>query len=965
MFTTVRCIVALLAATASAAAQPPSAPPTGDLGLAQKAMTHELLVSRDPTFVALQYYAHELFIKGLSVEEISARTSEKWREWRSLKATGGGEWNAPAEALVIARSIGGYASDQIEERIRAGAGGTAVENWGIQYIEARWRGGAVTRAARRWVAEYGRPRPGDPAAEIFAALLTTYRTESTFRTAWDGLFMTHYGFTPASSDADVLASYPGFEGNERIEALVANRDDTTPTEMLGVVTQATEELTAATQETLGTLNVRRTATHFTIEAEAGRRQREKRRQVDVANAYTVAHVASTMLGLIAPEIGRPIAATTTAMIEVHDAVERLHAAERVGSNLTLARMAFTGNVVGAVVKLFTGLFSSGQSPHEVILEELGKIRRQIATLSSQMNRRFNAVHDHLSQVHAALAKGIDLLGSHHEALGRNQERIKRLQRATLNEVRQVERQVRQVIGRQGDMFRLMLQLDDILSVMDRAALAPCHREYRPAEGDVMTLTTFLDCLSVHAKLAHLLTYKQVVVSDPATRAQMLTEQPDRSLDMAYQQFLAALRSLGPEVAVDVATLPDAVVSPQGWLYLANLVDDIITAHPEHEVQNELLDYSMLMGAARSAFLEVQDALQADLKAYLNHEPSAVGKIIDEGFDAAALETLVQGFIDEFNGNPDLYDGRRNAAGEPEIRIEEGAYAWGSLGEFEAGVPSWFDPTWSSTCAPSMQIVGGRQVSRLSNWLQTGNISDYEWLFKEGRVTQFIHGDDLAVARAGHGTIRPCLFNRDYRGKPFKGNDLSGVQFVFEPKDEQVCGGGPHVIKSYSLISSDTGDTGSDMLKLLLGARGHDVPARRRLPASCHAEYVDVFGERQESLSDFVRQRLLTSTAFDAMDQRLAHADALLHRLFRFAFHDAVEQSESIGQLVDGPVGLPSLIELVTASDSPAWTVTEKARAQVQALEEAIRSAEVGDALAYASGIAAVEGTSYRFIDAER
>ena len=963
MSTTVRCIVALLAATASAAAQPPPAPPTGGLGLAQKAMTHELLVSRDPTFVALQYYAHELYIKGLSVEEIRTRTSEKWREWRSLKATaGGGEWNAPAEALVIARSIGGYASDQLEERIRAGAGGTAVENWGIDFVEARLRGGAVPRAARRWVAAKShRPLAGDPAAEIFAALSTTYRNQSTFRTAWDGLFLTHYGFTPASTDADVVASYPGFEGNERIEALVANRDDTTPTELLGVVTRATDEIAAATQETLGTLNARRTATHFTVEAEAGRRQQEKRRQVDVANAYTVANVASTMLGLIAPEVGRPIAVTTTAMIEVNDAVERLHAAERVGSNLTLARMAFTGNVVGAVVKLFTGLFSSGPSSHEVILQELGKLRRQIATLRRQMHLRFNAVHDHLSQIHAALAKGIDLLGSDHEALGRNQERIKRLQRVTLDEVRQVERQVRQVIGRQGDLFRLMLQLDDILSVMDRAALAPCHREYRPDDGDVMTLTTFLDCLSVHAKLAQLLTYEQVVVSDPTTQAQMLTEQPERSLNMAYQQFRVARRSLGPEVAVDVATLPDAVVSPQGWLRLANLVDDIITAHPEHEVQNELLDYSMLMGTSRSAFFWAQDALQADIEADRNDEQSAVGTIIDEAYDDAALETLVQGFIDEFYGNPDLYAGRRNAAGEPEIRIQEGPYAWRALGEFESGVPSWFDPKWSSTCAPSMDI-GGRQVNRVRPASNARNV--FSWLFRGGRLGQFIHADDLAVVRAGHGTIRSCFFNLDFRGAAYKGNDRSGVQFIFEPKSDQVCGGEPHLVATYWINVNDTGRLGTDIERLLMTANGH-VSSRRRLPASCHAEYVDVFAERQDSLSDFLRERLLTSTAVDAMNQRLVHADALLRRLFRFAFHDAFEQSDLIGQLVDGPVGLPNLIELITASDSPAWTVTERARAQVQALEEAIRSAEVGDALAYASGIEAVEGTSYRFIDAER
>ncbi len=946
-------VTAVLAVASTGTAQ--SAPTSeADLGLAKKAMTHELLVSGDPSLVALQFDAFELFWMGLTPDEIIDRTGQRWRNWRRLKATGADDSFAPAEALAVARSIARHAS-RLSGRTGTAASGTS--NPGIEYVDAKLRGGPVTRSAQRWVAEHRDPGSGaSPADEIFETLAATYGNAPEFRSVWDEMFKVAYGFTPVSTDADVLATYSGFKGNRELEALVGYESTT---ELVGALSRATDTLTEVTQDTLGTLaELRSSARKNTAsrKAEEARRREETRQRIDVANALTIADVATTMLGLADPTIGRPIAATTTAILNVHHAIERFRAADLAGASVGLAGVAFLGDIAGAVTRLFSTLFG-GPSTDEIILQELGKIRRQIAALGEAMHERFDQVHEHLEVVHEALVAGINALRTDHQVIVGNQEVLLGNQ---LNLARQqglALRQLEQLVGGQSDLVRLLDQFGKAVTARDRSALAPCHRRYRPSEGDEMTLTTFLDCVSRHAALTSNLPAAQLQVTDPRLQAQLLTEQPDRALNLALQIFRDAARPLGDRV--DLESLPRTVVSTAHWIDLANLVDDLLARHPEYQVANELDEYVPAMRSFRAALLLLHAGLKADIEAYRAGQASVIGHLIHQALeDTRSIETsVVDDSLAGYYQSPRFRLGSVNADGEPEIRIEDGPYAWRPLREFEAGVPSWLDLS-SRPCSSSMEVSDIRTPLHRTS---SGVMQDIEWIFKQGGMARFVNGEDLALARAGFGTVAVCLYYHDSSPGRRAGNDRTGVRFLFVGSpDSQVCRPG-HEVKSQRLVSPDARHLTNDLLKPLLTAYG-SVPARRQIHAACHEEYAEFFSAHQQSLSDHVRHRLSTSATVESLDRRLALANAVIRRLLQFVLADVADHSPLVRHLLAGQIGLPDLGALI--DDGPAaWTIAEVARDQVEAFAAAIRSPEIGDALMDAPGIEAITGTAYQFLDA--
>lgn len=622
------------------------------------------------------------------------------------------------------------------------------------------------------------------------------------------------------------------------------------------------------------------------------------------------------------------------------------------------------NRTNAKGREWRGLRATGAGSDEIILRELSKIRQQIATLSRQMHKRFDGVHHHLDAVLAAMANGIDVLRSDHFKLAENQMELSRLSQATLRELSRVARDVRDLGGQQSDLARLLLAITHAAARAAMATrLAPCHRDYRPADGDVMALTVYLNCVAAYSELAKLLPANQVLPRGADMQTQLLMEQPERSLQLAYRLFLRALDSLGR----DTSSLPDTVVSPYAWRRMANVVDDTATKHAEHDIANELDEYASVMRAYRESFLTAQDAVQADIEAYRNGEPSAIGLIIEDAFDAESLDAVMEGILDDYYEDPGHYDGRRNAAGEPEIRIERGPYAWMPLGRFESGIPSWLELESSPSACPATMTIDERHVAR-KGW--TGPMRhQVEWMFRKGGIARFLNGDDLALARAGLGTVHACIYERTTE---LKNTGLrrryvrstSGVKLVFKPNRHFCRDCEDHVIRSYWFRSPLSPRRRSLRVRELLGMMRDRFPNHQRsLPSEYHDEYAAAFSHRQDSLSNFVRRRLLGSVTVDAMQSRLRLADALLRRLFRFALHDAV-RSPIVGQLISGRIGLPDLAELVTAAaeDSLAWTVVEVAEEQVQTLEDALRSTGLGDVLSLDPGIEEIQGTSFRFID---
>ena len=914
----------------------PTGPAAGQGVLPQAALVHQLLVSRDPSFVAEQVHAFQLHRQGRSEDQIVAETQRLTREWRVLKSTTA--WDVSGEAIDIARALGRYA-----DHLRSG--GPTDQNRAIQYLEAKWQGIPVPRAARKWVDESG--GSAALADEVFGPLIEAYRAEPSFRSVWDRLFQGRYGFTPASTDLEVLASYIGFAGNERLATLTT--EPTTTTELMDALSTATAQVVEATREVA---TIRRTPPALVAQVS---RQNELRHRVNIANAYALADVTSTLLAAIEPEVGRRLKVTTTAVIEIHHSFERLHAAERAGANMSLARMVFTGNLIGIAVKAFTSLFSSGPSPHEIVVREIGKLRQQVATLRHEVHHRFNGVHKHIQSLNGTILNVYNAVAANQTQIIRNQWRLFDQQLGMLRELRQTAAHVRQMTAGLIDIGSIIVPEDQQPPWM-AAHLAPCRREYRPADGDLMTVSSFLDCLSEYGALVNALPAQQLHVQAIDMQTRFLQERPGRSLQIAYNAFLEKARALGPAAPVDVVALPDKLVSPADWVVFASIVDDIIAAHSHTPGPETTVTYAAAMRQIRNDIFAVLGALLADLGAFHVGNSSVLGAILaDVSSTLDAIDDEINRYRDEYYRQQE-YAGRVDASGQPELRVHEGPYAWSPLWKYEANVPPWIQfSTGSDTRCPLTMEITGQDVPLLTG---SSGLRSWLWLFKQGMVDRFVNADDLAVVRSGHGRLSVCLYYRDMNRRHIS-QFRTGVFFLFEPVDDDFCEGRVHVTNSQALLAREkrSFEKTANVERGLLSAL-HSAPARPRLPASCHAAYEEAFQERQESLSAFIRGRLSASARVDEAHRSLAYADALLKRLVALTFEDWLEV-EPVSRLINGDIGIP--VD-VTAADGPAWELVEHARERLDGLKATLRSREFGELLALQPAHELLADTSYRYID---
>ena len=918
-------------------------PAAGQGVLSQAALVHQIVVSNEPIFVAEQVHALQLHRQGRSEDQIVAETRLRARQWRALKSTA--TWDVSGELLDIARALGRHAADHL-----GSDADPTVPNRAIQYLEAKWRGVPVPRAARKWVAASRGSRATSLAEEVFAPLIEAYRTDPSYRSLWDRLFLDRHGFAPTSSDLEVLSNYVGFADDRELAELTT----ASTTELMDALSAATAQVVQATRQVA---TIRRTPQARAVRVS---RQDDRKRRVDVANAYAMAEVTSTLLVALEPEIGRPLKVTTNAVLEVHHAFERLHSAERSGANMGLARMVFSGNLIGAALKLFTGLFSSGPSPHEIVLRELGKLRRQLATLRNEIHVRFNGLHEHLESLSATVLNVYNALEANQTQIVNNQWRLFEQQLIALRELRQTAAAVARLNAGLSDLAIISAPLEQPPWLA--ADLANCRREYRPADGDVINVTTFRDCLAAYNALVPTLGERQIQgIQALDLQIRFLRARPGRSFQIAYSHFLTKARALGPNAPVDVDALPDRLVSPANWIAFANIVDDIITAHPQHLAGPETVAYASAMRGLRSNLFVILRALIADFEAHYARQPSALGAILADVSEALdMIDGEIDHYRDEYYGQPG-YAGRVDATGQPEIPIHEGPYAWRPLSHFEKDVPPWVQfSLQKNTRCPWTMDVNGRDVRLLRKTSRpTATLATFQWVFEQGRLARFINAEDLAVVRSGHGQLSVCLYLHS-ASTPTRARSATariGVRFVFEPVDG-FCPGTAHDVGSDWLTRPDRRGSATDDVEAALMTMYGGVPAQPRLPASCHSAYRDAFKEREESLSAFIREGLAKSALVDEANLRLAHADAMLKHLTAITFGERIE-ADPVRRLLNGDIGVPFN---VVATDGPAWGLVDRAREQLGEFEAMIRSPEFGELLAVQPIPELLAETSYRYID---
>lgn len=123
------------------------------------------------------------------------------------------------------------------------------------------------------------------------------------------------------------------------------------------------------------------------EAEA----RAARRQENDAAVGLLAN----LVGFADPRTGRQIEVVGRSLLTIKNAVEDLFS-----SNLTGMQAALmTGNIVGAVMNIFSLFSDPGPTPEEIILEEIGVVKQMIQELGEQMHGRFDRVDQQLERIY--------------------------------------------------------------------------------------------------------------------------------------------------------------------------------------------------------------------------------------------------------------------------------------------------------------------------------------------------------------------------------------------------------------------------------------------------------------------------------------------------------------------------------------------------------------------------------------
>ena len=938
---TISAILILELFASTAAGQPPAQPPSAtSRGLATTAMLHHLKLTGDPTLVADQVLLLELHQRGESPESSSELVHTQARTWATLKATGGA-LQIEGEAIVIGRALGRYS------RELTGGGPVGVNP--TRYLFAKLSRTPVPHAARRSIEpqQFGtNPTTMTLGDEIFGAVVAEFEDDPAFRAAWNELFFHRYGFGPGSGDADILNGYPEFGDHARLRALVndqANRDAA-----LEALAEATTEINDATAAMANITNAGRD-----VLAAATAVQAERRRRLNIANAFAVAEFSSRLLTRVAPAIGQPLIATTTAAFKVYDAVAQLQDVEASGGHMGLAQAVFSLNLVGTVVNLFSSLFGlGGPSPEEVILAELAKVRRQIEDLRVQLHHRFNLIHDHLESLHDNMLDGFEILHDGQQALHWNQLKIREFQNGMMDRLDQVYFDLRQL---DADLAYLMGR---ILTMepgdwLDHPRYAPCRRRYYPEAGDVITLTTYHDCMAPLTKLVFQLSKRQEPPTVPPTytQAMVLLGLGERSLATMHALFVDRLRSLGAEAPIDPNSLSADVVSPQDWASLAAAIEDIRVNHPQHDPGDYIISYATTMRGYRAAVVRVHEAIITDLQAYPN-KPSAIGTIIRDS--SAALDRYqleIDNEIDAYHGSTE-FPGPRSASGDPEVRIEAGPYAgWTPLSQFDRNqLPGWIDYSPRPDACPRTMQVSGKAVGPYR-----GATVGYDWLFKRRNFGQLVNREDLVLARAGHGTVAVCVFYRDGRGRNVN-RDLIGFHIYFVPAASSCEQDGPQLLRGLGGGFLDGNRATTDIARVFLAAHGHPPP-RPQVAPRCRARYVDAFATREQALGDFVRRRLLSSATADGIERDLARFGALLRRMLYVLLDGSLEPTAQ--QLLTGEIGIPSPSRLLDDGPLPPWQVIDRSREQLEELQKALMSPALRQAIPTGP---AITDTTYEYID---
>jgi hypothetical protein len=140
------------------------------------------------------------------------------------------------------------------------------------------------------------------------------------------------------------------------------------------------------------------------EEEILRQEREAKAQayeLSINGARSAISILSTLIGFADPKLGQEVNVIGNSFIQIADSMTKFAdaAVKLSGVALGLSGAIMAGNVLGAVMNI-VALFNQPQdSPEQMILEGIGKLREQVSMLRTEMHDRFDRIDKGLNKIY--------------------------------------------------------------------------------------------------------------------------------------------------------------------------------------------------------------------------------------------------------------------------------------------------------------------------------------------------------------------------------------------------------------------------------------------------------------------------------------------------------------------------------------------------------------------------------------
>ena len=939
---------------------------------------------------------------GKSSEEIVKVVTEiRRRQQDVLRTRNTGQWGDPQirDMIVDAAGVLGAATGvpSLEPGARLTIKGI------LRIYDATQHDKRVYWAHRQHVKH--RITAADAKRRILDQYEMVHRDNPAFREANELLFKPILGIDPDSTTEDILSAHPDAAVKKMVQTVLTLVKDekalvqqvrTELAELRKEQKQRQKKVDAQNGTVQGLLEERRSSL---LKAQTDARL-AREFDIKITGVESIVYLTATVTGFTDPGVGRAIQTIGDAGIKITKAWNVFEkVTDEFGALKGFASAALTADVVGAVLSV-VGLFISGQSVEDAILEGIEDLRNQVDDLHKEMVARFDLVDARLSQVHTTMVQGLDMI------LRETQLNRKAIAEGVVSLQLELDKQQDMLV----DLYPATVgRAQALIEIIRNTALAKCMGRKGPGQEPI-DARQFGDCLALfrhHLLLGDLQNQQIPLPKSTSNLASILATDPDITTDAVVRKFC----ELNPDSLVCATS--EVLVGPEGWIWLAVAYNQFLLDWKEY-LKAPDSEFAKHMDVHRIRLEQAIEAMSADLAEYGTEEAqTAFGSLIEEVRRALklvrrAIRVALRNEWREWREQG--YDGlewdRRHTKSQ-RIGRDEFDRIWQARVNFMGSACS--EKNWAD--------VGGR--SYLSAVLYPRIAEKHERLERaENRIRNSVK---LALPHilqnwlaVGIGQLDVCVLGNITREttevEPATDGDISegafhkvnyeavaifNVRWTARCEDQAVRfeGTGNQRKRSkfsvwvgppdgrrrarYQLVVDAADPAAGESLRDQLVKDAFDEAyddMRVSFPgywdeneyheSACAQTYVEKFlATKNAWLAQHIESDVNVRTAIQAYDETVAEVNAFLRAWIRLALRDAIQKSDLVAALATGNIRLPMWNDAIgTASHETLLEQPQRLEAQIQTVEAVLKSEEVAYMAKEHSGYAGVTDTLYDFLD---